>query len=328
MEICGISFPFMQKLNMVNLNDIAVFVKVAQFKSFSRAALAMSMPVSTVSRAVSNLEEQLGVTLLQRTTRKLSLTGQGRDYYNQCNGPLSDLYDAESVLTQIQKNPEGTLRITVPVIMGQEPFYKFLSDFQSNYPKIKIDLFITNTYLDLIAENLDVGIRFGGLKDSTLITKRIGTSIRYVVAAPDYLKGRSPPSRPQDLMQHQCVILGGRNNETEWELVNGRKKTKVEVAGPIASRDFQSVSDFTYRGHGIGLLPMTYCDEQIRNGKLVRLLPAWSSPEIVVHSVYPTRKFLPSRLHVFLEALKAWKSPFWLLLPTPKKTEEFDTSKM
>src|SRR5688500_18757765 len=115
MEICGVSFPFMQKLNMVNLNDIAVFVKVAQLKSFSRAAQAISMPVSTVSRAVSNLEEQLGVTLLQRTTRKLNPTIQGRDYYNQCNGPLSDLYDAECVLTQTQKKPEGALRITVPL---------------------------------------------------------------------------------------------------------------------------------------------------------------------------------------------------------------------
>ena len=195
--------------------------------------------------------------------------------------------------------------------MGQEPFYKFLSDFQSNYPKIKIDLFITNSYLDLIAENMDVGIRFGGLKDSTLVTKRIG--------APDYLKGRPLSSRPHDLMQHRCVILGGRNNETEWELVNGRKTAKVQVAGPMASHDFQSVSDFTYRGHGIGLLPMTYCDEQIRNGKLIRLLPQWSSPEIVVHAVYPTRKFLPSRLHVFLETLKAWKSPFWLFYPILKK---------
>lgn len=304
---------------MVDLNDIAIFVKVAQFKSFSRAAQAMSMPVSTVSRAVSNLEVQLGVTLLHRTTRKLSLTLQGNNYYNQCNKTLSDLFDAESILTQIQKNPEGTLKISAPRIMGQEPFYKFLSDFQRNYPSIKIDLFITNSYLDLIAENIDVSIRFGGLKDSTLITKRIGTSIRYIVAAPDYLKGQSLPSTPQDLMQHQCVILGGRNNETEWELANGRKTTKVQVAGPIASRDFQSVSDFTYRGHGIGLLPMTYCDAQIRSGKLIRLLPEWASPEIVVHAVYPTRKFLPSRLLVFLEALKRWESPFWLFLPIQKQ---------
>ncbi len=126
-------------------------------------------------------------------------------------------------------------------------------------------------------------------------------------------------------MQHQCVILGGRNNEIEWELVKGRKTAKVQIAGSIASRDFQSVSDFTYRGHGIGLLPMTYCDGQIRNGKLIRLLPEWSSPEIVVHTVYPTRKSLPSRLHVFLEALKAWKSPFWLFLPIPHEIKGLDT---
>lgn len=299
---------------MADLNDIAVFVKVAQFESFSRAAHALGMPVSTVSRKVTALEEELGVTLLQRTTRKLSLTAQGRAYFNQCSEPLNQLYDAERVLTQTQKKPEGLLRITAPVIMGQEIFYEFLSNFMKAYPRIQVDLFITNLFLDLIAENIDVAIRFGELQDSTIITQRIGKSVRYVVASPDYLRDRVPPQSPEDLRQHQCVLLNGRNNEAEWFLVSGRKSIKVTVSGPIASRDFQSVSDFTYRGHGIGFLPSTYCDDEIASGKLVRLLPEWSSPDLFVHAVYPTRRFLPSKLQVFLEELKAWKSPFWIPL--------------
>lgn len=159
---------------MVDLNDIAVFVRVAQFESFSRAAHALGMPVSTVSRKVTALEELLGVTLLQRTTRKLSLTAQGRAYYNQCNEPLNDLFDAERVLTQAQKKPEGLLRISAPVILGQEAFYAFLSSFLKTYPRIQADLFVTNQFLDLIAENIDVAIRFGELKDSSLIAQRIG----------------------------------------------------------------------------------------------------------------------------------------------------------
>ncbi len=307
-------FHICKNQKMTDLNDIAVFVKVAQLESFSRAAHALGMPVSTVSRRVTALEEQLGVTLLQRTTRKLNLTAQGRAYFNQCNEPLNHLYDAERVLIHAQRKPEGLLRISVPVVLGQEPFYDFISAFLKNYPRIQVDLFITNTFLDLIAENVDLAIRFGELQDSTIIAQRVGKSVRYVVATPTYLQGRALPTKPEDLREHQCVLLNGRNNETEWHLVNGRKSAKVQVSGPIASRDFQSVSAFTYKGHGVGLLPSNYCDDRIERGELVRLLPDWSSPEIFVHAVYQTRRFLPSKLQVFLDALKAWKSPLWIPL--------------
>jgi DNA-binding transcriptional LysR family regulator len=299
---------------MADLNNIAVFVKVAQFESFTRAAHAMRMPVSTVSRKVSELEAKLGVTLLQRTTRKLTLTSQGRNYFNQCSGPLNILFDAEQMMTQTQKKPEGSLKISVPMILGQDPFLKFISDFLKDYPHIKIDIFITNLFLDLIAENIDVAIRFGELKDSTLIAKKLGSQIRYIVASPEYLKGRKLPIKPEDLKQHQCVLFNGKNNESEWELLNGRKRTKIRVSGPLSSRDFQSVSTFVYRGHGIGFLPSTYCDEKIKKGELCRLLPDWTSKQFDLHAVYPTRKFLPSRVLVFLEALKNWKSPLWTMV--------------
>lgn len=299
---------------MADLNDIAVFVRVAQFESFSRAAHALGMPVSTVSRKVTALEERLGVTLLHRTTRKLSLTAQGRAYYNQCREPLSDLFDAERALTETQRKPEGLLRISAPVILGQEAFYAFLSSFLKAYPGIQVDLFITNQFLDLIAENVDVAIRFGELPDSTLVAQRIGRSVRYVVATPEYLRGRLPPSRPEDLRDHQCVLLQGRNNEAEWRLVSSRKSVNLHVSGAVAARDFQAVSAFTYRGHGVGLLPSNYCEAGIAKGELVRLLPEWSSPEIFVHAVYPTRRFLPAKLQAFLEALKAWKNPLWIRL--------------
>ncbi|MDR9760678.1 LysR family transcriptional regulator [Rhizobium redzepovicii] len=299
---------------MADLNDIAVFVTVARYGSFSRAAHSLGMPVSTVSRKVTSLEEQLGVTLLQRTTRKLSLTAQGSAYFDQCSEPLSHLIDAEQALTETQRKPEGLLKISVPVIFGQEVFYEFVSTFLKTYPEIRIDLFVTNLFLDLIAENIDLGIRFGELKDSSIVAQRLGKSVRYLVAAPDYMKGRAPPSKPEDLKDHQCVLLNGRNGEAEWHLVNGRKSVRQQVSGPVSSRDFEAVSAFTYRGHGIGLLPSTYCDDQIRRGELIRLLPDWSSEEIFVHAVYPTRRFLPLRLQVFLEALKAWKTPLWLPL--------------
>ena len=210
---------------MPDLNDIAVFVKVAQFGSFSRAARALGMPVSTVSRKVTSLEDQLGVTLMQRTTRKLSLTAQGRAYFDQCSEPLSRLFDAESALTQTQRKPEGLLKVSVPVMLGQEPFYEFLSAFLRKYPGIQVDLFITNLFVDLIADNIDAAIRFGQLPDSTIIAKRIGRSVRYLVASPDYLKGRAAPAKPEDLRRlsmhsTQRPEQRGRVASGEWSKIS------------------------------------------------------------------------------------------------------------
>jgi DNA-binding transcriptional LysR family regulator len=297
---------------VANLDDILIFIKVAQFESISRAARSLGMPISTVSRRLSVLESTLGVSLLRRTTRRVTLTAQGREYFNQCREPLTLLEEAERVVTVGQKTPEGMLRISVPVILGQEAFLEFLSDFLKAQPRIRIDLFITNLFLDLVAENIDVAIRFGELDDSSVVATRIGKSIRYVVATADYLKGRRLPVEPMDLQQHDCVMLNARNNETDWDLVYGRKKARVHVSGPISSRDFNSVSTFVYRGHGIGLLPSTYCDEALASGALMRLLPKWASPQIPVFAVYSNRKFLPLRLSVFLNALAAWKSQLWI----------------
>jgi DNA-binding transcriptional LysR family regulator len=297
---------------MANLDDVLIFVKVAQFESISRAARSLGMPISTVSRRLSVLESNLGVSLLRRTTRRVALTAQGRDYFTQCRDPMTLLDEAERALTLGQKMPEGMLRISVPVILGQTPFLDFLSGFLKAHARMRIDLFITNMFLDLVAENLDVAIRFGEMKDSSVVATRIGKSIRYVVAAPEYLKGRKPPVEPADLKLHDCVMLHARNNETDWDLVNGRKKARVHVSGPISSQNFNSVSAFVYRGHGVGLLSPTYCDEALASGALIRLLPKWTSPQIPVFAVYSNRKFLPLRLSAFLEALAVWKSPLWI----------------
>src|SRR5476651_725082 len=138
---------------MANLDDIQIFIKVAQFESISQAARSLGMPISTVSRRLSVLESSLGVSLLRRTTRRVTLTLQGRVYFNQCKEPLTLLEEAERILTLGQKTPEGMLRVSVPVILGQGPFIEFLSGFLKAYPRIRIDLFITNQFIDLVGEN-------------------------------------------------------------------------------------------------------------------------------------------------------------------------------
>jgi DNA-binding transcriptional LysR family regulator len=297
---------------MVNLDDILIFVKVAEFESITGAARSLGMPISTVSRRLSLLESALGTSLLRRTTRRVRLTAQGRKYFSQCAEPLNLLQEAEQVLTQAQKKPEGLLRITIPVILSQETVFNFLSAFMKDHARIRVELIVTNVLLDLIAENIDVALRVGELPDSSVVARRLGANVYCLVAAPEYLKTRTLPAEPADLKSHDCVMFNAKNNERDWELVSGRRNVRVHVSGPVASRDINSASAFVHRGHGIGLLPASHCEEAIAKGKLIRLLPKWTSAPHPIFAVYSSRKFVPLRLSVFLEALAAWKSPLWI----------------
>jgi len=297
---------------MADLDSVLIFVKVAQFESITRAARSLGMPISTVSRRLSVLETELGVSLLRRTTRRVSLTAPGREYFGQCQEPLNLLQEAEQVLTQTHKKPEGMLRITVPVSFGLDPFFEFVSTFLKEHPLIRVELLVTNLVLDLIAENVDVAIRLGEMRDSSVVGRRLGSSVYYLVAAPEYLKGRTYPAEPAELKSHDCVIFNGKNNERDWDLSSGKRKIRVHVSGRIASRDVTSTSAFVQRGHGIGLLPLTYCEQAIAKGNLVRVLPKWVSSPLSVFAVYSSRKFLPLRLSVFMEALASWNGPLWI----------------
>jgi DNA-binding transcriptional LysR family regulator len=297
---------------MPHLDNILVFVKVVEFESISKAARSLGLPISTVSRRLSVLESDLGVALVRRTTRRITLTPQGTEYFKRCLEPLTTLQEAERSLKHTQQQPEGTLKISVPMILSQPSFMDFLSRFSKTHAGIHIDLYITNLYLNLVADNIDVAIRFGELRDSSVVASKVGNSVRYVVATPEYLKGRKLPTEPEELTAFDCVMFNGKNNTAHWELVSGRKKVRVNVSGPISSRDCHSVSAFVLRGHGVGLLETSYCEQPLARGDLVRLLPRWTSTQIPVFAVYPSRKFLPSRVSAFLSALSKWKSPLWI----------------
>jgi DNA-binding transcriptional LysR family regulator len=296
---------------MQRLDNILVFMKVAEFESISKAARALAMPISTVSRKLSALESDLRVSLVRRTTRRVILTSQGRDYFNQCIEPLRKLQEAEHALARTQKEPEGTLAISVPIICSQSPFMDFLSRFSEEHSGIRLDLYITNVYLNLVAENIDVAIRFGQLEDSSVVAAKLGKSVRYVVASAEYLKGRKLPTEPEELKSYECVMFNAKHYEADWDLISGRKRLRVRVAGTVSSRDCQSVAGFVLRGHGVGLLETGYCEQALARGDLVRLLPRWTATEVPVFAVYPSRKFLPPRVSTFIKALVAWKNPLW-----------------
>ena len=297
---------------MRDLNEIMVFTKVAELGGFSKATKSLGMPVSTVSRKVSDLEERLGITLLQRTTRKLSLTRSGEQYFKQCADILSGLDEAETQVTKLQSQPEGTLKISVPVGMGAGRFIDFLQEFMAKYPKLEVELLVTNQFVDLVAEGVDVALRFGELSDSSLVARKLGTDRRMLVAAPSYLKKAKPLVHPQDLREHKCILFKSRSIETHWELTREKSRVRVAVKGAVKANDMLTIREFAVNGAGIALLPEMSCIDELASGQLKQVLPEWKTLIAPAHAVYVSRKFLPARIEVFLNAIGEWKQPNWM----------------
>lgn len=296
---------------MKDLNEIMIFERVAHHGSFSKAAKDLGMPVSTVSRKVSDLEARLGITLIQRTTRKLNLTTIGTDYYQQCSDLLQGFDEAETRATQLQRQPEGSLRVSVPVGMASGAFMDFVAHFVKKYPRISLDLLITNQFVDLLSESTDVAIRFGELNDSSLIAKRLGVTLRLLVASPAYLKEHGQPKHPKDLVSHECLIYRSHFEDSLWELSKEKSRQRVKVSGRLIASDMMALRELAVRGFGVALLPEMYCVEDIREGHLKPLLPEWKSTASPVHAVYLNRRFMTGRLSVFLKELEMWPNPAW-----------------
>jgi DNA-binding transcriptional LysR family regulator len=296
---------------MKDLNEIMVFTAVANLGSFSGAAKNLNMPVSTVSRKVSDLETRLGITLIQRTTRKLNLTPAGARYFEQCADLLQGLDEAEVEATQLQTQAEGFLRVSVPIGMVTERFMNFISRFLQRHPRIDLDLLVTNEYVDLVREGVDLAIRFGPLQDSSLIAKRVGTTSRVLVASPEYIKKHGKLKHPEDLKKHRCLIYRLRHLESLWELTKDKAKKQIHVRGSFSASDMLALLELTIRHHGIALLPDMLCLDALEDGRLVQLLPEWKAPTSPAHAVYLNRRFLPARLNSFMKELENWEDPSW-----------------
>lgn len=296
---------------MKDLNEIVVFARVAQQGSFSRAAKALGMPLSTVSRKVSDLEARLGISLMQRSTRKLQLTNAGEIYYRYCADLLQGLDEAETRVTQMHQQPEGRLRLTVPLGMASGSFADFLSRFARKYTRIEIDLVISNRFVDIIGENIDLAIRFGPLEDSALVAKRLGTSHLLLVSSPEYLKKHGSPKTPDDLANFDCLSFLSRMGGTSWEFMRDKALKRVQVKGQVQASDMGALKELALRGHGITRLPEMYCQAEIKAGLFRQLLPEWRSAPAPVHVVYANRRYLPARLSVFIEELQQWDGALW-----------------
>jgi DNA-binding transcriptional LysR family regulator len=283
----------------MDLNKVAVFLRVVESQSFTAAAIALGVPKSTVSRSVAQLEEALGVRLLQRTTRKLSLTDAGVTYYERGSRALADLAQASAAVSDMQGTPHGTVRVTAPVDLGLGVLGDIIARFVRRYPGIRVDLDLSARTVDLVAEGFDLALRAGRLSDSSLVARKVGVIAARLFATPAYLRRRGAPGSVADLASHDCVLFRPRGEKTEWQLTGPSGAESVEVTGPIAANDLAFVQKMVLAGMGIGLVPWFLCAREMERKQLVHILPGYTAPGGSLHLVYPSSRHVPQRVALF-----------------------------
>jgi DNA-binding transcriptional LysR family regulator len=284
----------------MDLNEAAVFVKVVQAGSFSAAARLLGLPTSTVSTRVARLERRLGATLLQRTTRRLRLTEAGELYYQHASTGLGHMLDAEAAVTESSGEPKGLLRVTAPADLGDHILAEVIKRLHAAWPQVGIDLVLLDRYVDLVAEGVDIAIRAGHLKDSTLIAKQVGIARWAPFASPVYLKTAPPLASPQALRQHRCLQFTPLGKEA-WTLAGKRGSVTVPLPGQVLVNDVRVIRAMALAGEGVALLPLYLCRRECDAGRLVRVLPDWQAKADPIHLVYPRQRFMPPKLRAFVD---------------------------
>jgi DNA-binding transcriptional LysR family regulator len=303
-----------QSVTGMDLNDIVVFTKVAETKSFTGAADALGLPKSTVSRKLAQLEERLGVRLVQRTTRKLALTEIGEMYYERCSRIVQDVVSAEQLVTDLQATPRGRLRISATVDFSTRWLGDIVASFLSQHPDINIELEATDQVVDLIEDGFDVAVRFGPMPESTLIARRLCTLQLVMAASPAYL-AKNPVKSIDELDSLEHILFTPTTATQAWTLHNDREGDQTHEFGRparFASNNYGAVRDVALAGGGIAILSEFMIADDLAAGRLVRVLPEWRTKVTEVHAVYPARHNLPPRLTLFLDHLaKALNPPPW-----------------
>lgn len=285
----------------LDLNHIALFAKVVEAGSFSAAARALGMPKATLSRNIAQLEAALDARLLQRTTRRVTLTALGRAYYGDAVAGLSSIERARERIAAAQAEPAGILRIAAPVGFGTRKLMRWIAEFLQNHEKVKIELKLTDDPVDLIGDGFDLAFRTGRLPDSSLITRRLGISRLALVASPGYLARRGRPRRLEDLKDHDCVAFGPSLDNEVWRLKGPDGWREVAVRARIAVDGSYAEVQAALAGLGIALLPLALIRHDREAGALEQVLPDYGVDGGSMNIIYPSNRHLPAALRVFLD---------------------------
>jgi DNA-binding transcriptional LysR family regulator len=294
----------------MNLDAIAIFTKVVQCGSFTQAAKLLKMPISTVSAKVSSLERSLGVTLLQRTTRKLQVTEAGETYFKGCIHALEEIQTAEAQITRKQKEPQGILKITSSVDVGNNVLPDIVARFLEKYQHMEVELLITNRVIDLVGEGVDLAIRAGELKDSTLIAKKFMTEQLSLWASPLYLKNMGTPSHPRELNQHEFIRYTFEKDKM-LKLSNGEETLSIAVPSRVVLDSTEAAKRLTLLGQGIGLLHDFLNKDDAKDGKIIKILPQWHWHNLPYYFVFPPQRFISSKIRTFITVSEEYMRKFY-----------------
>lgn len=289
---------------MQSLTDIAIFVKVVELSSFTAAAEALETSQPVVSKAVSRLEEQLGARLLNRTTRRLSLTEAGSELYRRSVRALEEIENATLEVARFQTEPRGTLRVSAPMSFTILQLGAKLHAFLDRYPGVTMELTLDDRRVDLVEDAVDVAIRIGNLHDSSLVARKIVPCRQVLCASPAYLKKHGMPERPEDLLEHNVVLYSFLSHAREWRLIDEQGETHVvPLKGSLQTNNGLVNRAAALSGVGIIMLPTFYISEQLRSGELVPILCKFRPTDIAVHAVYPERRNLTPKVRAFIDFL-------------------------
>jgi len=277
------------------------FVAVAESGSFARAAEALRVSSSHVSRQVAALEERLQARLLYRTTRRVSLTEAGQTFFARCQRLIEERDEAFLTMGDLQSAPTGLLRMTAAVAYGERFIVPLVNDFMARYAQLRVDIELTNRTLDMVHEGFDLAIRLGRLNDSSLVATRIAPRAMYLCAAPAYLERYGRPHTLSELGQHNCLI----GTSDVWSFRQGDREFQFRPSGNWRCNSGQAVLDATLRGFGLSQLPDYYVLDLLQKGELVALLETNQPPNAAVWAVYPQRRYALPKVRLLIEELKA-----------------------
>ncbi|WP_085026715.1 LysR family transcriptional regulator [Ensifer aridi] len=284
---------------MSHLNDMALFVEVARAKSFRKAAEALGMPNSTLSRRISELEKAIGLRLLHRTTRKIELTEAGQLYYARSKRIVDEARLAHEQLGAMLEQPSGVIRVSLPVDLGTLYLTPIIADFARHYPGITFEFDLTPRRVDLVTEPFDVAIRIGKLEDSGLIARLIGRHARYLYASPGYIEASGEPAEAADLSERECICMP---RSLSWTLHRGTETIDVRVSGRFTLNSVGMISALAVNHQGIALLPEKIVAQDLAAGRLRRILPDWQGSAVSIYAVTETR-LIPAKTQRFIEFL-------------------------
>jgi DNA-binding transcriptional LysR family regulator len=284
------------------LQDMALFVEVARALNFTRASETSGIPIATLSRRIAALEKRVGVRLLERTTRRLTLTEAGKRYLERCERVVQEASIADEVLRDAVERPSRHLRISTPVEFGLFNIAPIVDEFVRYYPEITIDLDLSSRAANFVDENVDVSIRLGEIRNQSLVARRLGSAERLLYASPAYLVQRGVPKRPADLVEHDCILQTYMAVPSVWRLISGKSSVDVDVHGRFSTNNVSMTQRCAEQGHGVAALSPALVRSAHHAGKLRRVLDDWSFPPMPVHAVM-TSRLLPARVRTFVDFL-------------------------